>query len=167
MVLFIARLVLTVWAVLAFRLTLGPRLAIAGVTPDLAAALVFYLTISRGASIGIIGGFVMGLLLDVDRPEGLGISSLAWSTLALATAWITEAVDASDPIVTGVLLFLVVGIAETVRALCAAGPDLSRFALIWIRWALPTALYTGIATPVIVAAAHAILKEKRWLGGRA
>ena len=75
MLLFIIRLLVTIWVVLAFRLTLGPKIAIAGVQPDLAAALVFYLTLARGPVFGILSGFVMGLLIDVDRPEGIETSS--------------------------------------------------------------------------------------------
>ena len=52
MILFVVRLMLTIWIALAFRVTLGPRLAIAGVQPDLAAGLVFYLTLRRGAGSG-------------------------------------------------------------------------------------------------------------------
>lgn len=166
MLLFVVRLLLTIWGVLAFRLTLGPKLAIAGVQPDLAAGLVFYLTLRRGGRLGILAGFFLGLLVDVDRPEGIGITSLAWSTMALFTAWLNEAMDATDPIVAGFLLFLAVLVAESIRALCVGGPDLGRFALIWIRWSLPTAVYTGIGVPLLAAGAGAILKERRWLGGR-
>ncbi len=145
---------------------MGPKLAIAGVQPDLAAALVFYLTLRRGGNFGIVAGFVLGLLVDVDRPEGIGITSLAWSTMALFTAWLSEAMDASDPIVAGFLLFLAVLVAESIRALCVGGPDVGRFAMIWIRWSLPTAAYTGLAVPILAAGAGAVLRERRWLGGR-
>jgi rod shape-determining protein MreD len=166
MILFIFRLLLTVWMTLAFRLTLGPKLAIAGVQPDLMAGLVFYLTLSRGGNAGIVAGFLLGLLVDVDRPEGLGVSSLAWSTMALFTAWLREAMDASDPIVAGLLLFLSTLVAESIRALCVGGPDLGRFIMIFLRWALPTAIYTGVGVPLLVAGGRAILRERRWLGGR-
>ena len=166
MVLFAVRLLLTIWGALAFRLTLGPKLAIAGVQPDLAAGLVFYLTLRRGGGFGILTGFILGLLVDVDRPEGIGITSLAWSTMALFTAWLSEAMDATDPIVAGFLLFLAVLVAESIRALCVGGPDVGRFALIWIRWSLPIAVYTGVGVPLLVAGTGAILKERRWLGGR-
>jgi rod shape-determining protein MreD len=166
MILFCVRLLLTVWLALAFRLTLGPKIAIAGVQPDLVAGLVFYLTLSRGGTAGIVAGFVLGLLVDVDRPEGIGISSLSWSTMALFTTWLSEAMDAKDPIVAGFLLFLSMLVGESIRALCVGGLDLGHLGLIWIRWALPTALYTGIGVPLLVAAARAVLRERRWLGGR-
>ncbi len=71
MALFVVRLLLTTWLTLAFRMTLGPKLAIADVQPDLVAALVFYLTLRRGGRFGILAGFVLGLLVDVDHPEGI------------------------------------------------------------------------------------------------
>ncbi|MDM7916526.1 MAG: rod shape-determining protein MreD [Candidatus Eisenbacteria bacterium] len=161
------RLIVTVWVVLAFRLTLGARLAIAGVQPDLAAALVFYLALARGSAYGILGGFVLGLLIDVDRPEGVGLSSLAWCTMGYVTARISAAVDASDPIVSGALLTLLALLAETIRALALSAFDPGKFVLLWLRWGAPTALYTGIAVPLIVWAAQSILGQARWLRGRA
>ncbi|MBM3287998.1 MAG: rod shape-determining protein MreD [Candidatus Eisenbacteria bacterium] len=166
MALFVARLVLTLWAVLTFRLTLGPSLAIAGVQPDLAAALVFYIALARGATFGIIGGFLMGLLVDVDHPLGLGVSSLAWSTMSLVVSRLSEAIDTRDPVLGSFLLFLAVLLAETVKVPFIGGYDPSRFALVWLRWSLPTALYTAVAVPLLVAGAHAVMGEKRWLGGR-
>lgn len=163
----ILRLALTLFAVLVFRVTLGPRLAVAGVSPDMAAAFVFYLTLARKGTFGIVAGFVTGLLIDADHPEALGVTSLAFCTLALLTSWASESVDASDPIVGGALLFLVALAAETIRALALSGLDPGRFILLWLRWGLPGAAYTGIAGPIVVSLFHAMFAERRWLGGRA
>lgn len=165
MLLFIIRLVVTIWAVLAFRLTLGPKIAIAGVQPDLAAALVFYLALARGPVFGIVSGFVMGLLIDVDRPEGIGLSSLAWSTLAFITTRIATTVDLKDRLVSSIVLAILVFLAEAIRAFVLSGIDLREFGLLLVRWALPTAVYTGIAVPILTGAIMAILKQTRWLRG--
>lgn len=163
---FIARLLLTIWAALAFRITLGPKLAIGGVQPDLIAALVFYLTVGRGPLMGILGGFVLGLLVDIERPQDLGLSSLAWATMALATARASTAVDLSDRILSSVVLFFAVLLAEAVRAIVLGAANPGEIALLLVRWALPIALYTAIAAPLIAGAAKLVLGETRWLRGR-
>ncbi len=160
------RVVATVWATLVFRLTVGPRIAIAGVQPDLVAAIVFYLTLARGTRTGIITGFILGLLIDVDRPEGVGITSLAWATMAYLTGRISEAVEASDSVVAAAVLFLVMLASETIRSILIAGPDLSRVGLIWIRWGIPTSLYTAIGAPILAAAFRSLTGEARWFGAR-
>lgn len=165
MVLFIARLLLTLWVILAFRLTLGAKIAIAGVQPDLAAAFVFYLTLIRGPTMGILSGFVLGLLIDVDRPSGLGLSSLAWCTMAYVTTRARSAVDMTDRVISSAMLFLMVLLAETIRTLVIGGIDPARVGMIWIRWALPTALYTGIAVPLLILATRSILGRTRWFSG--
>jgi rod shape-determining protein MreD len=165
-ILFIIRLLVTLWVVLVFRLTLGPKLAIAGVQPDLAAALVFYLTIARGPIFGILSGFVLGLLIDVDRPEGIGLSSLAWATLAFVTSRIGSALDLEDRIISSVVLGILVFMAEVIRAFVLSGIDLKEFLLLSVRWALPTAGYTAVAVPLFVLAVQTVLGSKRWLRER-
>ncbi len=163
---FWVRVAVSVWAALVFRLTLGPRLAIAGVQPDLVAAIVFYLTLARGPRTGMLAGFILGLLMDVDRPEGVGLTSLAWSTMAYLTGRVSDAVEASDPLVASAVLFLVMLASETIRSILIAGLDPGRVGLIWIRWALPTAAYTAIAAPVLAAAVRSVTGESRWFGAR-
>jgi rod shape-determining protein MreD len=163
---FWARFVLAIFAALIFRVTLGAKLSIAGVQPDLLAAVLFSVTLARGAVFGVLAGFALGLLVDVDRPGGLGITSLAWCTMAYVTARISDAVEASDPIVASALLLLVVLISETVRALLVSLGDFGNLGLIWLRWALPTALYTAIAAPLIAGAARRVFGWSRWFGGR-
>lgn len=165
MTLFILRLVLTLWVILVFRLSLAPKIAIAGVQPDLAAALVFYLTLIRGPTMGIVSGFVLGLLIDVDNPAGIGLTSLAWCTMAYVTARLASAIDLTDRLISSAMLFALVLLAETIRALVVSGVDPTRLGLIWIRWAVPTALYTAVAVPLLLAAARAILGGSRWLRG--
>jgi rod shape-determining protein MreD len=163
--LFVVRLALTVLGILVFRLSLGPKIAIAGVQPDLAAALVFYLSLIRGPTMGIVAGFVLGLLIDVDDPAGLGVTSLAWCTMAYVTVRLASAIDLTDRLVSSAMLFVLVLVAETIRALVVSSVDPTRFALIWIRWGVPTALYTAVAVPLLLAAGRAILGGSRWLRG--
>jgi len=159
--LFVVRLILIVGAILTFRMTLGSKIAIAGVQPDLAAALVFYLTLMRGPTMGIVSGFVFGLLIDVDDPSGVGLSSLAWSTTAFVTARLVSAIDVTDRLVSSAALFVFVLLAETIRALVVSGGEPTRFGLDWIRWALPTAAYTAVAVPLLLAAARATVGGSR------
>ncbi|MBD3163366.1 MAG: rod shape-determining protein MreD [Candidatus Eisenbacteria bacterium] len=163
MVLFLVRLLLTTWAILAFRLVLGPKIAIAGVQPDLGAAFVFLLTLARGPTYGIIGGLVLGLLVDVDHPDALGLSSLAWCTLAYVTARASNAVDLGDRILAAGMLTVVVLLAESIRALALSGFQPATFLSIWVRWSLPTAVYTGIAVPILIACLRGVLGTRRWL----
>lgn len=163
MALFLVRLLLATLAVLGFRLVLGPKIAIAGVQPDLGAALVFLLALARGPTFGILGGFFLGLLVDVDRPDALGLSSLAWCTMAYATARAASAVDLGDRVLSAGMLAVMVLLAETIRALAVSGLQLETFASIWLRWAVPTAVYTGVAVPILIACLRAVLGVRRWL----
>jgi rod shape-determining protein MreD len=163
--LLVVRLALTVWGILLFRVSLGPKIAIAGVQPDLAAALVFYLSLIRGPTFGIVAGFAFGLLIDVDDPAGLGLTSLAWCTMAYVTARLASAIDLTDRLISSAMLFALVLLAETIRALLVSGVDPARFALLWIRWGVPTALYTALAVPLLLAAGRAILGRPRWFHG--
>ncbi len=162
---FALRLALAVYAALAFRLTIGAGIAIAGVQPDLMAAIVFYLTLAKGAPFGIVIGFFLGLLVDVDRPELLGVTSLSWATLAYLTTRLKEAVEASDPVVAAALLFLVVLAAETIRSVVVGGFDPLGVGLIWIRWALPTAAYTAVTVPILLWLLNDLIGLPRWFRG--
>lgn len=162
---FALRLIVAIYAALAFRLTVGASISIAGVQPDLMAAIVFYLTLERGAPFGIAMGFILGLLVDVDRPELLGLTSLAWATLAYLTTRLREAVEASDPVVAAALLFIVVLASESIRSLVVAGFDPVRLGLTWIRWALPTAAYTAVAIPILIWILRDLIGLPRWFRG--
>ena len=113
--------------------------------------------------LGIIG--FLGLLIDVDRPEGIGLSSLAWSTLAYAASRLAASVDLTDRIISSVVLGILVFLAEAIRAFVLSGINLEQFGLLLLRWALPTAVYTGIAVPILIATVLKIIGQPRWLRG--
>jgi hypothetical protein len=106
------------------------------------------------------------LLVDIERPQDLGLSSLSWATMALAAARVSTSVDLSDRILSSVMLFFAVLLAEVVRAIVVGAANPGEIPLLLVRWALPIALYTAIAAPLIAGAVKMVLGESRWLRGR-
>ncbi len=127
---------------------------------------VFSLTLARGPVFGIIAGFVLGLLVDIDRPAGLGLTSLAWCTMAYVTARISDAVEASDPIVASASTHARRAHRRDDPGGVISVGEPAGVGLIWVRWALPTAVYTGIAAPLIAGGARRLFGRTRWFGGR-
>jgi hypothetical protein len=85
--------------------------------------------------------------------------------MAYVASRLASAIDLTDRLISSALLFVLVLLAETIRALVISGIDPARFGLIWIRWGVPSALYTAVAVPLLLAAARAIFGGTRWLRG--
>jgi hypothetical protein len=77
---------LVLGAVLALQATLAQRIAIAGVKPDLLVAFVVYFGWMRGPVPGVIGGFTVGLIQDLDAPGPLGLNALAKTVVGFVVA---------------------------------------------------------------------------------
>ena len=72
--------------VLILQATVAHRIAIAGVHPDLLVAFVVYFSWVRGPVSGVVGGFTVGLLQDLDAPGPLGLNALAKTVVGFVVA---------------------------------------------------------------------------------
>lgn len=71
---------------LVLQASLLPRLAIAGIQPDLLVAFVVYFGWMRGPIAGALGGFSIGLFQDLDAPGPLGLNALAKTVVGFLVA---------------------------------------------------------------------------------
>jgi rod shape-determining protein MreD len=164
---FFIRWGVSVFLLLILQATWMPHLRIAGIGPDLFLGVVFVWALRRGMNWGAWTGFVLGLLIAVEDPAGLGIESLALALAGMLVGRGARSLDKTNPLVLLVLLFASSLVAETVRALGMAGKDLGAMPLLWVRLALPSALYTTLCLPLLAWLAIQILGRRDWLTGAA
>lgn len=158
-----ARLVVMTFILLVCQATWVPRIALFGVMPDLFVALLFWVAIRRGMAWGVWTGFALGLLLDVESPESLGMHAFALAVTGIVVGRLSRQVDRNNPIVLAVVLLLAALSAETLRviwmALSGHGDGLG----LWLRYGLPGAIYTAILVPPLSKGVSLLLGRKDWI----
>lgn len=161
--LFVVRLILIVFLLLVSQATWVPHISIFGVTPDLFLGVVFLLTLKRGIGWGVWTGVVLGLLIDVEQPERLGLSSLAFTLAAVGVDLGARSFERTNPIVLFVLFFLTALLAQTVRAVWLSAGDPGSFLGTWSGWAFPGALYTALFVPPLSWLAARVIGSRDWI----
>jgi len=164
---FVVRVITVVFFLLVFQTTWVPRIRIGGVGPDLLLAVVFVLTLRRGLMWGVWTGFILGLLLSVEEPATLGTESLGLCLAALAIGKAARSVDKQNPIVLVLLLVIASLITETVRVLWLSISGGGSLPFLWLRWALPSMLYTVILIPLLGWVSARVLRIKGWISSAA
>jgi rod shape-determining protein MreD len=163
----IFRLAVVVFLVLVSLATWEPRIRVAGIGPDLLLGVVFFIALRRGAAWGVWTGVVLGLLVGVEDPAMLGADSLALGLAGLFVGRGLLGLDRGNPLVIPVLIFVAAFSADAVRVLLAGVHDPGSIPLLVLRWALPGALYTTLAVPVLAWAASRVLGSRSWIPGAA
>ena len=163
----VVRWLLVVFLVLMSQVTWLPAIRIGGVAPDLLLGVVFLIALRRGPTWAVWTGFFLGLLLGVEDPAALGMESLAYTLAAIVVARGGRSLDRTNPLVLVVLLFLTALAAGSVRAVWMGRGDLGPISMLWLRNALPGALYTTLALPLLAWIASRILGWKDWHRGAA
>ena len=148
---FFFRYLVLIFGVTLLENTLGMRLAIGPVRPDLSLALVVYAGLGGDWRSGVIVGFVVGLLRGVGQPAWLGLDSLLLSLVGFAAASTSQMVNRNHPLVQGVLIFLLFMVYDLLRGLVIMRPAVGQALLWWITVSPAAALYTGILVPAGVA----------------
>jgi rod shape-determining protein MreD len=164
---FLVRWLVALFLILASMATWIPAIRIAGVGPDLLLGVVFVFALKRGPIWGAWAGFVIGLLVAVEEPAALGIESAALMLAGYGVARGSKSLDRTNPVVLVFLLFAASLIAETARTIWMAASGAGSVPALWLRWALPGALYTTLFLPFLAWAASRILGRKDWLAGAA
>jgi len=164
---FVVRWIVVVFLLLVSLATWQPQVRVAGVGPDLLLGVVFLLTLRRGLNWGAWTAFILGLLVAVEEPSALGTESLAYVLAAIVVARGTRSLARGNPLVLVVLLFLCSLTAETVRILTLGAAGAGSVPLLWIRWALPGAVYTTLWLPAMAWVVAWILGSRDWLTGAA
>ena len=157
------RIAFGVFFLLVSQATWVTQLEVWGLEPDLLLGMVFYVALKKGQHWGVWTGFAIGLLVDLEQPERLGLHALAYVLTALAVERWSRNFDRSSPIVLGVLLFLVAVLSETIRLFAFAGGGwIAHFAAAF-RITLPTAIYTTLFLALTSWFLSRLLGWKDWV----
>jgi rod shape-determining protein MreD len=162
-VLYICRLIALVFLLLVIQSTWLGSIRLGAAAPDLFLAPVFILTLQRGRTWGIWFAFALGLLLDLEQPGRLGLSSLAYILAVITIDRGSRALDRTSPIVLLVLFAVSALISEIVRAFwLGAGDPLATLAVLG-KGSLPSALYTLVLVPAASWALSRLVGSRTWV----
>lgn len=145
-------------AVLVLQGTLVPRIAIAGVRPDLLVAFVVYFAWMRGPVPGVVGGFSVGLIQDLDAPGPLGLNALAKTVVGFLVAKAGFRVHRSNLGVRFFFFLLAMLVHDLIYFLVYTAGDPGALLPQLIFVAVPSALYTTILALVALRAMERLSK---------
>lgn len=144
-----ARLALLALLTLIAQVALVPRIAIAGIRPDLTVLLVVLAGLRGGPITGTLAGFLLGLLQDLLVPETLGMNALAKSIIGWQAGKLSGQLALEGPPLYLGLAAAAVLVHDFVYLLCFTRLDLGRFFVTFFTHAIPTAVYTGIVAALM------------------
>ena len=140
--------------VVILQATVAHRIAIAGVTPDLLVAFVVYFAWMRGPVSGVVGGFMVGLMQDLDAPGPLGLNAFSKTVVGFLIAKAGFRVHRSN---VGVrfFFFLFAMLAHDVIyfGVYTAG-DFGAFVREFLFVGIPSALYTTVLVLLLLSTAE-------------
>ncbi len=156
------RWAVVLFLVLASMATWVPRIRIAGIVPDLLVGVVLIVALRKGATWGVWTGVALGLLAGVEQPDALGRDALALGCAGLLVGRGSIGLDRHNPLVATGLLFVAAFLADAVRLLWVAG-GVGDYPLLWLRWALPGALYTTLVVPLLAWTGCRLAGLRGWM----
>ena len=151
--------VLLAFVALGLQATLVPHVQIAGVGPDLAVVAIVLLAYRRGATAGVLAGFLIGLAQDVTNPAFLGLNALAGSVVGFAAGSSREHLDATSPVLSAATLFVAVLVHDLVYLTIFTHLALSGLLLGLLTRSLPTALYTALVGVWVLTALASLTRR--------
>jgi rod shape-determining protein MreD len=125
-----------------------PRVAIAGIRPDLGLALVAYAGLFGGPRAGLLLGFLMGAVRGGLDPQWFGLEALLLSLVGFTAGFTSPKVNRAHLVVQGVLLGGLLLAHDLVRALVVSAPRFEHALGLWASVSLATALYTAAVVPI-------------------
>jgi len=114
---------------------------IKGIRLDLAVLILVYIGLTKGPVQGVIFGFLIGLLLDVFTPQGLGLGALIKSLIGFTVGNFKDNLFLESSYSKGAIIFLSVILNDLLYHLLSEGVTLFTFHTI-LYYSLPSALYT-------------------------
>ncbi|MEZ4655255.1 MAG: rod shape-determining protein MreD [Candidatus Eisenbacteria bacterium] len=161
--LYVVRLLSIVFLLLVIQSTWLAGIRVFGIAPDLFLGPVFVVSLQRGRAWGIWFAFALGLLLDLEQPTRLGISSLAYILAVLALDRGARALDRTSPVVLLVLFGVCALLSEVIRGLWLGGGDAVHTLAILGRVSIPSALYTTVVVPAASWGLARLTGTKTWV----
>lgn len=144
-----ARLALLALMTLIAQVALVPRIAIAGIRPDLTVLLVVLAGLRGGPITGTLVGFFLGLFQDLLVPETMGMNALAKSIVGWQAGKLSGQLALEGPPLYLGLVSAAVLVHDFIYLLCLTRLDLGRFFVTFFTHAIPTAIYTGIVAAIM------------------
>jgi rod shape-determining protein MreD len=145
-----ARYLIAIFVVLLLEGTVGQRIAILGIHPDLGLALVVYAGLFHGRPVGVGVGFLMGLLRGCLEPEWFGLEALLMPWVAFAAGSTSAVLNRSHPYLQAFLIGLLILAHDLVRAFIVASAVPTDALTLWASRSPLTALYTAVVVPLAV-----------------
>jgi len=137
--------------VLILQATLAHRIAIAGVRPDLLVAFVVYFAWMRGPVSGVVGGFTVGLLQDLDAPGPLGLNALAKTVVGFIVAKAGFRVHRSNVGVRFFFFLVAMLVHDVIYFGAYTGGEFGAFVRQFVFVAIPSALYTTVVVLLLLS----------------
>ena len=135
------------------------RFEIAGIRPDLLVAFVVYLGWMRGPIAGTAGGFLVGLIQDLDAPGPLGLNALSKTIVGFAVAKAGFRVQRASAVVRFAFFLFSMLAHDIVYFAASSLGDPGLFAKQMFTIAIPSAVYTALVVLVILALVENIWKR--------
>jgi rod shape-determining protein MreD len=136
------------------------RIEIGGVRPDLLAAFVVYFAWMRGPVAGTLGGFGVGLVQDLDASGPLGLNALAKTVIGFLVAKAGFRVHRSNLGVRFSFFLIAMLVHDLIYFGVVTGGDALAFFRQMFLVALPTALYTTVATLLLLGVAERFTRRR-------
>ncbi len=130
--------------VLVLQGTVVHRIAIAGVRPDLLVSFVVFFGWMRGPIPGVVGGFSVGLLQDLDAPGPLGLNALAKTVVGFLVAKAGFRVHRSNLGVRFFFFLIAMLVHDLIYFIVYTAGDPGAFLRQFVFVAVPSALYTAV-----------------------
>lgn len=133
----------------------APEIEILGARPDFLVLLVAYGALVLGARPATIVGFILGLIVDAEHPEYLGLHALSLSVIGFASAAAWEHLVRGSLFVQICVLFGAALLHDLIYYLVYYRNHLDMFARFFVRFGLIGAAYTAAFAVVIYILAQA------------
>ncbi len=138
--------------VLVLQATVAHRIAIAGVRPDLLVAFVVYFSWMRGPVSGVVGGFTVGLLQDLDAPGPLGLNAFAKTIVGFIVAKAGFRVHRSNVGVRFFFFLFAMLVHDVIYFGIYSAGEFGAFLRQIFFVAIPSALYTTVLVLLLLSA---------------
>jgi rod shape-determining protein MreD len=133
--------ILLLLILIIFQSFFSEVVSIKGIRLDLAILILVYIGLTKGPTQGVIFGFLIGLLLDVFTPQGLGLGALIKSLIGFAVGNFKDNLFLESSYSKGAIVFLSVIFNDLLYHLFSEGVTLFTFHTI-LYYSLPSAFYT-------------------------
>ena len=122
-------------------------ISIGGITPDLIIILCVWVAISEGQFIGLFGGFLFGLILDIVTMDVIGTNALSKLFVAFAAGFFFKEGAARKIIGSYKFLLIVLGCSifhNAIYQFFYLKASEASFIMFFMKYGIATALYTTI-----------------------